>query len=64
MAAPRSLTIPAISLSAIVVLGLLGALSAKTGGADVPYAIFRVVFWGALAMAVTAGVGHLFGIAV
>lgn len=64
MVAPRSLTIPAVSMSAIVVLALLGTVSAKTGGANVPYAVMRVVFWGALAMAVTTGIGHLFGVTV
>jgi VIT1/CCC1 family predicted Fe2+/Mn2+ transporter len=36
-------------------------LSAHTGGASMPRAALRVAFWGALAMALTAGVGKLFG---
>ncbi|MGN6215863.1 MAG: VIT1/CCC1 transporter family protein [Solirubrobacterales bacterium] len=42
----------------------LGALGARLGGAPVPRAVLRVVFWGATAMAVTAGVGALVGTAV
>jgi VIT1/CCC1 family predicted Fe2+/Mn2+ transporter len=42
----------------------LGALGARLGGAPVPRAVIRVVFWGAIAMAVTAGVGALVGAAV
>jgi len=41
---------------------LLGALAARAGGAPVISAAWRVTFWGALAMALTAGVGALFGI--
>ena len=50
--------------SALIGLALLGALGARTGGAPVGRSVPRVVFWGALAMAVTAGVGRLFGVAV
>lgn len=49
--------------SALLGLALLGALGAKAGGAPVSRSVARVVFWGALAMAITAGVGHLFGVA-
>ena len=45
-------------------LALLGALAAKVGGASVAVGAGRVAFWGALAMAVTAAVGRLFGTAV
>lgn len=48
----------------LVFLALLGALAARAGGASVLTAAARVSFWGALAMAVTAGVGALFGVAV
>jgi VIT1/CCC1 family predicted Fe2+/Mn2+ transporter len=50
----------------VTLLGLLGlgALGARLGGAPVPRAVLRVVFWGAGAMAVTAGVGALVGSAV
>jgi len=50
--------------SALIGLALLGALGARTGGAPVGRSVTRVVFWGGLAMAVTAGVGRLFGVAV
>ena len=49
---------PAASLG---FLALLGAIGAKAGGANVLRATARVTFWGALAMALTAGVGKLFG---
>src|SRR5690606_29065706 len=49
--------------SALLGLALLGALGAKAGGAPVSRSVARVVFWGALAMAITAGVGRLFGVA-
>jgi VIT1/CCC1 family predicted Fe2+/Mn2+ transporter len=47
--------------SSLVFLAVLGALSARAGGAPVPTAIVRVTFWGALAMALTAAVGSWFG---
>jgi len=49
--------------SALIGLALLGALGAKAGGAPIGRSVARVVFWGALAMAITAGVGRLFGVA-
>ena len=42
-------------------LAFLGAIGAKAGGADVLRATARVSFWGALALALTAGIGKLFG---
>jgi len=59
--APKPAIIPAVVVSALVFLGILGALAANAGGAPVGKAAARVVFWGALAMAVTAAVGTLFG---
>ena len=53
-----------VSAASLLFLALLGALGARTGGAPVVKGVIRVVFWGALAMAVTAGVGKLFGTAV
>jgi VIT1/CCC1 family predicted Fe2+/Mn2+ transporter len=50
--------------TSLVFLTGLGALAARTGGAPVLKAAMRVAFWGALAMAITAGVGRLFGTAV
>ncbi len=46
----------------LVFLGLLGYLAARTGGAPAPASAARVVFWGALAMALTAAIGALFGV--
>lgn len=59
---PASLLIWAVSLSALGSLCLLGALSAHAGGAAPVTAAVRVTFWGALAMAMTALVGSLFGV--
>jgi VIT1/CCC1 family predicted Fe2+/Mn2+ transporter len=50
-----------VSVSSLVFLALLGAIAAKTGGAKVIAGTFRVTFWGALAMGLTAAVGMLFG---
>jgi len=58
---PPSFTIAAVAVTALASLGLLGALSARWGGAGVARATGRVLFWGALAMAVTAGIGRLVG---
>lgn len=51
-----------VSISALIALAVLGALSAWIGGASVTKAVSRVVFWGALAMGLTALVGRLFGV--
>ncbi|MCB9947497.1 MAG: VIT family protein [Rhodospirillaceae bacterium] len=59
--APVAHTIPVVSLASLASLGLLGAIAARAGGAGMGRAAVRVMFWGALAMAVTAGVGTLFG---
>jgi VIT1/CCC1 family predicted Fe2+/Mn2+ transporter len=53
-----------VAVTALVVLALLGMLGARAGGAPIRAAAFRVTFWGALAMAVTAGIGSLFGAVV
>ena len=59
--APEPVLVPAIVLSALVSLGFLGGLAAKAGGAKVGAGVIRVVFWSALAMGVSSGVGALFG---
>jgi VIT1/CCC1 family predicted Fe2+/Mn2+ transporter len=64
LAAPASLVVPLVAGTSLVVLTVLGALSARAGGAPVIRASLRVVFWGALAMALTAGVGKLVGTVV
>lgn len=62
--APASSLIPWVSGTSLAFLALLGAVAARVGGAGVPMGALRVTFWGALAMAVTAGVGALFGAVV
>lgn len=52
-----------VSGASLVCLALLGGVSAATGGAPVGRAVGRVTFWGAFAMAMTAGIGALFGVA-
>jgi len=61
---PVSALMWAVSGSSLVFLALLGSLAARVGGASVITAATRVTFWGALAMALTAGVGALFGVTV
>ncbi|WP_372966084.1 VIT family protein [Marinobacter sp.] len=61
---PASRLMWAVSGSSLLFLALLGALAAKAGGAPALVASMRVAFWGALAMALTAGVGALFGVGV
>jgi VIT1/CCC1 family predicted Fe2+/Mn2+ transporter len=53
-----------VSAASLLFLALLGAIGAQTGGAPIGKATLRVAFWGALAMAVTAGIGKLVGTAV
>lgn len=60
---PLSLLVWTVSGAALLFLALLGVLGARAGGAPVGRSVARVTFWGALAMAVTAGVGALFGVA-
>jgi VIT1/CCC1 family predicted Fe2+/Mn2+ transporter len=58
---PESALVLLVSGTSLVFLTLLGGLAARAGGAGVTVGAVRVAFWGALAMAVTAGVGALFG---
>jgi VIT1/CCC1 family predicted Fe2+/Mn2+ transporter len=62
--APESSLVLIVSITSLIFLALLGALSARAGGAPVLKATLRVTFWGALAMALTAAVGALFGTVV
>ena len=62
--APANYLIPAVSVASLVFLALLGAVGARAGGADMTTAMIRVTFWGALAMAVTAAIGKMFGTVV
>jgi VIT1/CCC1 family predicted Fe2+/Mn2+ transporter len=59
--AATAVLIPLVSGTSLVFLALLGGLAARAGGAGVMVGAMRVTFWGALAMAVTAAVGSLFG---
>lgn len=61
---PVSALVWSVAVSSLTFLALLGALAARAGGASVVTAAARVTFWGALAMALTAGVGALFGVRV
>lgn len=58
---PASRLAVAVSMVSLVCLTALGAVAARAGGAPVARGALRVAFWGALAMAATAGVGRLFG---
>ena len=51
-----------IAISSLFFLALLGSIAARAGGASMMKGAVRVTFWGALAMALTAGVGQLFGV--
>lgn len=59
---PLSQLMWVVSVSSLLFLALLGSLAAHAGGASVMTAAARVTFWGTLAMALTAGVGALFGV--
>ncbi|TFH40449.1 MAG: VIT family protein [Lysobacterales bacterium] len=61
-AVPGPQLITVVATSSLVFLALLGSLAARTGGAPIMIGAVRVTFWGALAMAVTAAVGRLFGV--
>jgi VIT1/CCC1 family predicted Fe2+/Mn2+ transporter len=61
VAAPPSALIVLVAASSLAFLALLGGVAARVGGAGVMIGAVRVTFWGALAMAATAGVGALFG---
>lgn len=59
---PLSLVMPVVAGSCLMLLAVLGALAAHTGGASKVVGATRVAFWGSLAMAATAGVGRVFGV--
>jgi VIT1/CCC1 family predicted Fe2+/Mn2+ transporter len=62
--APAAALIAAVAIASLLFLVLLGGVAARAGGASVWLGAWRVSFWGALAMAITAGVGKLFGAVV
>lgn len=62
--APAGQILPVVLVATLLALAVLGAVGARAGGAPVTRAVLRVVFWGVIAMAVTAGIGKLFGVSV
>jgi vacuolar iron transporter family protein len=61
---PERALIPGVAASSLVFLAFMGALAAQVGGSGRMLGATRVTFWGALAMAATAGIGYLFGTVV
>ena len=61
---PTRMLVLAVTVASLGFLALLGAIGARTGGANVWRATARVTFWGAFAMALTAGIGRLLGTVV
>src|ERR1017187_8085039 len=59
-----ALRLPVTFVAVLIALGLAGALSARIGGSNIRRAVLRVVIGGALGLAFTYGVGHLFGTAI
>jgi VIT1/CCC1 family predicted Fe2+/Mn2+ transporter len=51
-----------VSVASLLLLAILGGVAARVGGASIGVGVIRVTFWGALAMAITAGVGRVFGV--
>ena len=62
--APASQLSLVVSIVSLICLAALGAIAARAGGAPAATGAARVAFWGALAMAITAAIGRLFGTAV
>jgi VIT1/CCC1 family predicted Fe2+/Mn2+ transporter len=61
LVSPANGLLPLVSAGSLLFLGVLGAVGAVAGGAGVVKPTIRVMFWGALAMALTAGIGAIFG---
>jgi VIT1/CCC1 family predicted Fe2+/Mn2+ transporter len=61
LVSPASLLRPVVAVGSLLFLALLGMIGAKAGGAGLLRPTIRVTFWGALAMALTTGIGALFG---
>lgn len=61
---PGAMLVPAVAIASLIFLAVLGVVGARAGGADVWRATLRVTFWGAMAFALTAGIGRLFGAVV
>ncbi|MGH8802660.1 MAG: VIT1/CCC1 transporter family protein [Casimicrobiaceae bacterium] len=58
---PQVMLLPAVIVAVLVFLGVLGAVGAWTGGAEIVRGMLRVMLWGGLALAVTGGVGAVLG---
>jgi VIT1/CCC1 family predicted Fe2+/Mn2+ transporter len=56
--------IPLVAILSLILLATLGGLAAYAGGSSIKLAAFRVTFWGAMAMLLTAGIGSLFNVSV
>ncbi|HLT64541.1 MAG TPA: VIT family protein [Pseudohongiella sp.] len=61
---PQQWVMQGVVISSLLFLIVLGAMAAKAGGAPVLKSVVRVTFWGSLAMAVTSGIGAIFGVVV
>jgi VIT1/CCC1 family predicted Fe2+/Mn2+ transporter len=61
---PKAMLVPAVSAATLVFLAVLGATGARLGGAPLLRATIRVLFWGAVALGVTAAIGAIFGTAI
>ena len=61
---PETMLVTVVSVVSLFFLASLGVLAARAGGAPVMKSVMRITFWGAIAMALTAGVGALFGTVV
>jgi VIT1/CCC1 family predicted Fe2+/Mn2+ transporter len=61
LVAPSAHLIPIVAAGSLLFLSLLGAIGAQAGGAGLLKPTLRVAFWGAFAMALTAGIGAVFG---
>jgi vacuolar iron transporter family protein len=61
LVSPSRVLIPVVAAGSLLFLALLGAIGAKAGGAGLLKPTLRVTFWGAFAMALTAGIGAVFG---
>jgi VIT1/CCC1 family predicted Fe2+/Mn2+ transporter len=64
LVSPSPWLLPVVSFGSLVFLGILGVIGAKVGGAGILKPTIRVMFWGAFAMTLTAGIGALVGKAV
>lgn len=64
MVSPANALVPIVSAASLAFLAILGSIGAKAGGANILRATIRVTFWGAFALALTAGIGKLFGTAI